>query len=155
MLTALVVDQPSCWEEVERSGVVEVITDTMLRRILGAVGELHSSAKSDPTPAQLISRLAEEAEVAAVISELVQLAQSVAHRDQAFRDCVRRLQSKAHRERLTDLQRRLADAQQAGHEDDVTELLKQYQHVVKEAPASLKLRRGLSEARSAKEDVHG
>lgn len=139
MLTALVLDQPSRWDEVNRSGVVEVIADAPLRRILSVIGELRLAA-SDPTPAQLISRFADapppggvaEDAMAAVVSELVQLVQSASHRDQAFRECLRRLQLKAHRERLTELHHRLADAQHAGHEGDVTELLKQYQRLMKE-----------------------
>ena len=66
-----------------------------------------------------------------MVSELVQLAQTVAHRDQAFQECVRRLKSKARQERLAGLQTKLATAQQAGRERDVSELLKQYQQMVK------------------------
>lgn len=131
MLAALVLDQPSRWQEVERARIMDAVTDAQLRRILMTVGDMRAIAQTDPTPAQVISRLAED-EVSAVVSELVQLAESVAHHDQAFQECVRRLRLRARQEQLTELQTQLTAAQQAGQEHDVAELLKQYQHVVKE-----------------------
>ncbi len=131
MLTALVLHQPSRWEAVERAHVLDAMTAAPLRRIVMAIGELRAVSQTDPTPAQLISRLAED-ETAAVISELVQLAHSVSDHDHAFDECLRRLQSNVRQERLAGLHTRLRAAQEAGREHDVAELLKQYQQLVKE-----------------------
>jgi len=130
MVAALVLDQPSRWDAVERAQLLSAITDEQLRRIVAAVGEMRAMSHADPTPAQVISRFADD-EPAVMVAELVQLAQTVAHRDQAFQECVRRLKSKARQERLAGLQTKLATAQQAGRERDVSELLKQYQQMVK------------------------
>lgn len=133
MLTALVLDQPARWDEVVRAELLASLTDARLQRIVAVIGEMRAvSPTDDPGPAQVISRLGDE-EAAAVVSELVQLAQSVTHQDQAFQECVRRLQSKARQAQLAGLHTQLQAAQQAGRERDVAELLTQYQRLVKGA----------------------
>ena len=132
MLAALVLDQPARWDQVEDAHVMDAVTDVRLRRVLATIGEMRAVSRGDPEPAQIISRLTDDGD-AACVSELVQLVQSVTHHDQVFRECVHRLQSKARQLRMTELQVKLNTAQRAGRDQEVTELLRHYQQLIKEA----------------------
>ena len=108
------------------------MTDPTLRRILAVVCEL-AAAGAPVSPAQVVSRLSDEGQ-AALITELVELAQSIASKDEAFADCLRRVRVNARTRELANLREQLRAAQDAGLGGEVQRLLAEYQHRL--APAT-------------------
>src|SRR3989338_3864547 len=129
LLTALVLDEPSRWQQVKDRLSLEDVTDPALRRMLESVAEL-VEARRPATPAHLVSRLSAEGQGAAV-TELVTLAQSVSSKEEALDDCLRRLRHSANTRRLTSLRERIQTAQDAGREREMRTLLMEYQQQVK------------------------
>ncbi len=132
LLAALVLEEPARWSQLQERIEIGWLSEPAVRRILVVVGEL-SAAGQVVSPAHVISRLsAAQTEVgpegapAALVTELVELAQSVSARDEAFEECVRRLESRARAHELLLLRERMRAAQDAGHERDVTQLLAEY-----------------------------
>ena len=127
LLTGLVLDEPSRWRKDAQGGLLDAITDPRLRRILGIISELQAMGVS-ATAAHVVSRLAEDQEVPAVlVAELVELAQSVTEKDEAFADCARRLRAGAHKRDQAQLRQQIQAAQEAGQEREVQRLLADYQ----------------------------
>ena len=129
LLTALVLDEPSRWQQVKDRLSLEDVTDPALRRMLETVAEL-VEARRPATPAHLVSRLSAEGQGAAV-TELVTLAQSVSSKEEALDDCLRRLRHSANTRRLASLRERIQIAQDTGREDEMQTLLTAYQQQVK------------------------
>jgi DNA primase len=129
LLTALVVDEPSRWLQVKDRLSMEDLTDPASRRILEIIAEL-VEARRPATPAQVVSRLSAEGQGSAV-AELVTLAQSIASKDEALNDCLRRLRRRGNVRRLTSLRVQIQAAQDTGQEDEMHALLTAYQQQVK------------------------
>ena len=132
LLAALVLEEPARWSQLQERFEIGWLNEPAVRRIFAVVGEL-SAAGQTVSPAHVISRLSAaqtEAEPegvpTALVTELVELAQSVSARDEAFEECVRRLESRARSHELLLLRERMRAAQEAGHERDVTQLLAEY-----------------------------
>jgi len=130
LLTALILDEPSRWAMVKKEGVLELITDGRLRRILAVICEMEEAEQGEPTAAKVISRLDTE-DMGGVVSELVELAQSVSAKEEALREGVQRLRSDARKRDLTHLREQLRAAEQRGQEREVERLLVRYQRLVK------------------------
>ncbi len=128
LLTALILDEPARWAQAQGLVSLDDITDETLRAILAVVCEL-ASANHPATPAQVISRLSEEGQ-GELVTALVELAQSVLVKDEAFDDCVTRLQRSRRNRTLAYLRDQLRTAEEAGQEQDVRRLLSDYQHVL-------------------------
>ena len=127
LLTGLVLDEPGRWREGAEGCVLEAITDSTLRRILGIVGELQAAGIS-ATAAHVISRLAEDpAASAALVAELVELAQATTDKDHAFADCARRLHAGSRKRDQAQLRQQIQAAQEVGQEREVQRLLANYQ----------------------------
>ena len=140
VLTALIVDEPSRWDAISGQFSLETVTDPSLRRVVATICELRAAGHADPTPAQLISRLAERQDAGLgdapeapdeLVSGLVQLADSISARDTAWRQSLARISADAKKRRLAQLREQLRVEQQAGHGDDVQQLLVAYQAAVK------------------------
>ena len=129
LLTALVLDEPSRWRQVQAQIGLEEIADPSLRRILQVVDEL-SDAGGSVSPAQVISRLSETGD-GALVTELVSLAHSVISHDTALEECVRRGRGRIHKQLLEQLRHQLQQAQDTGTETEVQRLVKLYQVQVK------------------------
>ena len=129
LLAALVVDEPSRWLQVKDRLSMEELTDPALRRILEVIAEL-VEARRPSTPAHVVSRLSVEGQ-GAVVAELVTLAQSIASKDEALNDCLRRLRRSANTRRLASLREQIQSAQDTGQEDETHTLLTAYQQQVK------------------------
>jgi DNA primase len=125
VLTALIVDDPSRWTQAQHALSLDDVTHPTLRLVLRAVCELQASGRS-ATPGQVISRLRDEG-LAAVVSELVELAATMALKDEAFAESLARLSHEAAQRELARLRRQLAAAHEAGQEEDVQRLLREYQ----------------------------
>ena len=148
LLTALVVEEPSRWTQVQGRFSMEDMTDPTLRRMLGVVAEL-VEAHRPASPAQLVSRLSAEGQApppnlpsqkstgdlvggqGALVAELIALAQSVSSKDEALTDCLRRVRATARTRRLAQLREQIQAAQDAGREQTMHELLADYQRQVK------------------------
>ena len=135
LLAALVLDEPARLRQAREGLGAGWLTDPALLQIVDVVGEL-TAADQPATAAHVISRLADR-ESAALVTELVGLAQSVDARDQAFEESLRRLASRARRRELEELQEQLRAAQAAGQESDVHRLLTVIQHRLSTAPVSV------------------
>lgn len=129
LLTALVLDEPSRWPQVQEQIALDEIADPSLRRILQAVEEL-SAAGAAASPARVISRLSEIGD-AALVTELVSLTQSVSSPETAFDECVRRVRDRIHKQLLGQLREQLQQAQDTGTDTEVQRLVKLYQVQVK------------------------
>ena len=125
LLTALVLDEPSRWRQVQGRLTLDDVTDPTLQAILRVVVELEL-AGGHPTPAQVVSRT-DELESGALIASLVELTQSIASPDEALEDCLRRIQAQAHGRQLAELRDRLRSAQATGQDEAVRRLLTEYQ----------------------------
>ena len=131
MLAALVVDAPSSWERVSGQVALDDITDPALRQVLAALCEMRAAGHADPTPAQLISRLAAPPEPSGaanealeqLVSELVALAQSVSAKDAALRESVQRLAEAAQKRRLAQVTEQIRTAERLGQDQEVNRLL--------------------------------
>ena len=134
LFTALVLDEPSRWIRGEHGLALEAIADPMLRRILAVVGEL-GAARSAVIPAHVVSRLADPAE-GALVSELVELARSMESPEEAFRDCLRRLQTNARKRELAALREQIRLAQETGQDADAERLLAEYQRQLSAMPGA-------------------
>ena len=123
--TALVLDDPSRWQAVQERVSLDHLTDPALRNILSVVCEL-AAAGHPATPASVVSRLPEGGD-GALVTALVELAQTAASKDEAFEDCVRRLADNARKRERAKLQEQIRTAQEAGREAEVTRLVAEYQ----------------------------
>jgi DNA primase len=132
LLTALLLDEPARWDAVKGEPLLEQISDARLRRILEVVCEMRAMNHSQPTPAKVISRLAGE-ELGGLVSELVELAHATPSKDEALRECVKRLTVDARKRQLATLREQIRTAQQLGHEQELARLLANYQRLVKTA----------------------
>ena len=130
LFTGLILDDPSRLDAITPEALFEQITDSGLRGVLRVIHESRASTHADPTPAQVISRLGDD-EAVRLVSELVHLAQAEPSKDDAFRQCLRRLQQEARARERDQLRDQLRVAQQLGCEEDVTRLLKSLQRLVK------------------------
>lgn len=131
LFVALLLEQPARWDLVKDEAFMEQISDPGLRQLLHAVAEWRLLNNDDaPRPAQLISRLADP-EAASLVSRLVQLVQTLADQEQAWRTCLQRLRAEARTRYLSHLETQLRSAQQSGREQDVARLLADYQQLVK------------------------
>ncbi|MBI4342159.1 MAG: DNA primase [Candidatus Omnitrophica bacterium] len=128
LLTALVLDEPDRWAQAAEAISLGDVTDPTLRRILGVICEWTSAGRSI-NAAQIVSRLSGEGQASAVTA-LVELARATPMKDQAFRDCVRRLQATARQRDLANLREQIRAAQDAGHEAEWQRLLAVYQQRV-------------------------
>ncbi len=133
LLTALVLDEPSRWKEVQGRLSLDEVTDPTLRRILSVVAELDAAGRV-ATPAQVVSRLSEEGH-GALVTALVELAQSVSSKHDALDDCLRRLSGNARRRQLTVSLEQLRSAQAAGYEEEIERSLVEYQQRLREVHA--------------------
>jgi DNA primase len=129
LLTALIVDEPSRWAQVRDRVALEQIANPALRRILEMVAEL-VEGRHVMTPAQLVSRLTADGH-GALVTELISLAQSVAPKDEAIADCLRRIGTSARARKLEQLRTQIQTAQDAGQEQQLHEMLAEYQQLVK------------------------
>ena len=129
LFVALVLDDASRWEPARGMVTPDQVTDERFRRILAAVSEIRSAAAGSVTPAQVISRLADEA-LGRVVCELVQVAQEEPSKGEAFRKCVQRLRQDLRQRQRDQLRAQLQVAQQLGQDDEVTRLLRQLQDVM-------------------------
>ncbi len=128
LLTALVLDDPARWRQAQDFSL-EAITDPTLQHLLRVVHALVTGDYS-PTSAQVVSRLSEGGEEA-LVTELIASTQTLASKEDAFDDCLRRVRANAHKRALAQLRRQLETAQEAGQETDVQRLLVEYQRQVK------------------------
>ncbi len=126
MLAALIVDEPDRMAQLKGVLSIDAIGDPALRRILSVVGELGEAGRP-VAPAQVVSRLMEPGD-GALLSALVELAQSVPSKDDAFEESVRRLSREAKDRQLAHLREQLEAAQTAGQDREVHRLLGEYQH---------------------------
>lgn len=129
LLTALLLDDPTRVAQVRERLSLEEMTDGALRRILEVVYEL-SGAHRSSAPAQVISRLSEEGH-GRLVTELVELAQSIASKPQALEECLRRIHANTRRRELAALQEQIRSAQRVGAEREVQRLLTSYQEQLK------------------------
>jgi DNA primase len=125
LLVALVLDDPARWEQAQPVYSVEEMTDPILRRILEVICEL-ASAGRPATPAHVVSRLLDEGQ-GGLVTELVELAQSLASKEDAFGDCLRRLRAEADARVRVRLRERIRAAHEAGEEREVRRLMADYQ----------------------------
>ena len=135
LLTALVLDDLARWGLVRERLSLDDLTEPALRRILAVVSELQATGHA-ATPAQVVSRLSEEGS-GALVSELVERAQSVMSKDEALEDCVHRLQMNTHKRHLAKLREQMRIAQEAGHEAKVQRLLAEYQERLSAVPRAV------------------
>ena len=98
------------------------------------------------TPAQVVSRLSavpsgtgqaglSEEGLGSLVTELVELAHSIAAKEEAFEDCLRRVRANTHKHELANLRDQIRAAQEAGRESDVHRLLAEYQRHLSVLPA--------------------
>ena len=126
LLTALILDESARWQQVTQAGLsLDDVTDPALRRILTVVCELEAIGHA-AIPSHVVSRLLEEGH-GGLVTELVELAQSVASKEQAFDDCLRRLRANALNCQLAQFREQIRTAHEAGHEVEVRRLLAEYQ----------------------------
>ena len=124
-MVALVLDDPARWQQAQQVYAVEDIADPLLRRILEVVCEL--AATGHPaTPAHVVSRLLDEGE-GGPVAELVELAQSLSSKEEAFDDCLRRLRAEAGSRTRAQLREHIRTAHEAGQDVEVQRLLAEYQ----------------------------
>ena len=125
LLAALVLDEPSRWQEIQGRFSLDEVTDPALQQILGVVGELEAAGRP-ATPAHVVSRLPESGQ-GALVSALVELAQATAAKDDALQDCLRRIRANTRKRELANVREQIRAAQDAGHESEVERLLADYQ----------------------------
>lgn len=125
LLTALVLDDPARWARVREQVSLDDITDGALRKILAVSCELHAAGEQ-AAPAQVVSRLSEPAH-GGLVTELVELAQSIEAKDAALEDCLRRLRVEARKRRQAHLREQIRVAQDAGQEEAVSRFMAEYQ----------------------------
>ena len=131
LLTGLMLDDPDRWEAAQRHMTLDDVTDPVLRQVLAMVCELRSAGHA-ATPAHIVSRL-QEAGQGPLVTELVELAQSVPSKDAVLHDCVRRIRTQARKRLLAQLREQIRAAQDAGHDAEVSRLLAEYQEQVSNA----------------------
>jgi DNA primase len=123
LLTALVLDEPSRWTAgTDDRLAIEEVTDPALRRLLTVVCELEAAGEP-ATPAQVISRVSGEGQ-AALVTALVELAQTVAAKGEAFADCVRRIRQNTERREQLLLREQLRAAETAGNNLETQRLVR-------------------------------
>ena len=122
LLVALIIDDPSRWDAVKDDACLARISDERLHRVLAVVRADRETGAVSTTPAQLISRLTEDG-LGPLVSELIELAQTVPNRDEAFRSCVARLRLEARKRQRDVLLTQLKTAEESGREREVAELL--------------------------------
>lgn len=136
LFTALLLDQPARWDTLSHELPVEGLSDERLQRIVSVLGALRAAQEQEPTPAQVISRLTEEPELAPLVSELVALAQHEPAQEEAFQKCVQRLKHHAYQRQREQIQERIKMAQELGQDEELTQLLRRHQELEKRSRAA-------------------
>jgi len=126
---ALALDDPRRWDRVRDALTLEDLEDPLSRRMFAVIAALASN-DADPTVPQVISRLTDEGQSAAV-AQLVEEVDAVADKDEALESCLRRVEQQAGKRRQATLREEIRLAQDAGRDEDVTRLLGAYQVMVK------------------------
>ncbi len=128
LLTALVLDDPQRLERVTAGFSFAQVRDADLRSLL----EMLEKAVKDgaATSAQVVSRLSAEGHEV-LVSALLALSQTLEDPETALEECLRRLQTQAKAGQLQALREQLRVAQESGRENDVYQLLNEYQQQVK------------------------
>jgi len=140
MLLALVLDQPARWPAIRGQVTPEQIEDSRLRRLLQAIAELPDEELAHTSAAGLMARLAAgdpdgQVDTDRLISELVQLAQSITSREQGLDEAIRRMRADDRQRRLAELRQAIHRAQELGQEQELGRLLSGYQQLARGVPA--------------------
>ena len=115
----------------------DVASPEEIDELLTLLGKENIEIVDKPSsPSTAASRL-EDGDAAALVTELVTLAQSVDARDQAFEESLRRLATRARQRELEELREQLRAAQAAGQESDVHRLLSVIQRRLSTAPVNV------------------
>ena len=128
VLAALMLAEPARWTQIQERLPLEDIPDAALREVLRIIGELASYGKA-PTTAQVVSRLSAEGQPQ-LVGELLGLAESIAAKDAALTEVLRRLAEQARKRRLERVRERIRLAQEHGAATEAQELLAEYQQLL-------------------------
>ncbi|MBI3083045.1 MAG: DNA primase [Candidatus Omnitrophica bacterium] len=152
LFTALILDEPVRWRQATQAGFsLEEVTDPILRRILTVICELEATGRA-ATPAHVVSRLLEDGD-GGLVTELVELANSVASKEEALDDCLRRLRANARRRELAQFREQIRAAHEAGQEVEVRRLLAEYQHRLSAASSVCPPSRSGGDRQAAQADI--
>ena len=127
LLVALLLEEPARWDLVKSTLSLDEVTEETLRRIVAVIAE--SAGGTPVSVAQVVSRLTAEGN-GALATALVEDARTIPSKEEALRDCVRRLHGQARKRREAQLREAIRMAQAAGQDGAVQELLTTYQQVV-------------------------
>jgi DNA primase len=128
LLTALVLENPKRWEQVAGRISLSDLSDATYRELLGTVLEMSAEGRS-PSASQLVSRVT-AGNQGSLVTQLVELAQSMGAPEEAFEDCVRRVQQLRQQRRLSALREQIRMAQEARRDTETQQLLADYQEAL-------------------------
>jgi len=129
LVTALILDDPARLLRVAAVAQPENFRDAGLRALYERIQRLRADSV-DLTAAQVLSRLEDEGQ-SRLAGELLGLAETIADKEAALEDALLRLRRQARSKHLRSLQDQLRQAQDAGRDEDVDQLLNEYQQQVK------------------------
>ena len=153
LVTALILDEPSRWTQAQDQLSLESVIDPALRRILTVVDELATAGRS-VSPAAVVSRLLEEG-LGSLVSALVEVAQSLPSKTEAWQDGIRRLESARRRRELAVLREQIRTVQDAGHATEAQRLLAEYQRRLVAVPTPRVRQGSLETAPSGRGESQG
>jgi DNA primase len=130
MILALMAEDVKVIDRVAKALSAEEFKDSSIRDVVSAVFKLRKDNK-DVTPSRLINHLSESPEAAALITEAVNLAESVGDKEKALSDCIARIKKDNLRERMTLIQDAIRSAHNQKNEAKVSELVSEYNELMK------------------------
>ena len=129
LATALILDDPARAARVAAVAQPEHFRDAGLRALYERIQLLRADGV-DLTAAQILSRLEDEGQ-SRLAGELLGLAETIDDKEAALEETLLRLRRQARSKHLRSLQDQLRQAQDAGRDEDVDQLLNEYQQQVK------------------------
>ncbi|MBI2885287.1 MAG: DNA primase [Candidatus Omnitrophica bacterium] len=130
LVTALVLDEPSRWTQLQGRVALQDLQDERLRRILAVIAEVHGAGERQPSAGQVMARLQDE-EAGALIPQLIALAQAEPTKDDAWNKGLKRLERDAGLRHQEQLRQQIRVAQERGNDAELMRLMGAYQLVMK------------------------
>ena len=130
MVLALMMEGPDIVERVTKALSPDDFKSSSIRDVVNAIIALHKENK-EITPPRLINHLSESPDAAALITEAVGISEIIGDKEKALNDCIAKIKKDNLEERMSLIQEAIRAAHKQKDDSKVTELVAEYNELVK------------------------
>lgn len=130
MMLALMMEGARVVEKVVQVLSPDEFKDSSIRDVVNAIFDFYKANK-EITPPRLINHLSESPGAATLITEAVGLSEMVGDKDKALNDCIAKIKKDNLKERMSLVQDAIKAAHSQKNDDRVTELVAEYNELIK------------------------